>query len=699
MSHLLPRNIHTKEDLYNYLDKISHNPTFSDAIKYELMQKNKHETEAVIDAKINDTILSVLKVRYPDFTKDQMTRMSNTFKNIKFNRNIIYMVQPPMDWAKIIDNYRKHDLPSWYIKHLELLQQVKIGFSEPTKKKQSPLPQPPSLPSNEVPKFVAQGSFGCVHRPSLFCNPPNHPDYRGKVSKVMTTKNMNKELKEYVLIARADPKHDFYLGKPETCPLGIAPINVPPLEKCSIGKDIIKNPQDYSLILMKDGGQNWDEFADMMKNLPVNRENISRMEMFWVEARRMIYGVKAFQDAGIMHHDLKAQNIVYDEPTKRSNFIDFGLMEDMKETEKRCNHNEYRYAVFHWSYPFETMLLNHNQFKQMATSSIKVRNKFIKDFVGVYQNAKDNRGSWVRLFFREAGIDDNGIRNNFLRMYQDFIMNKLPKLQYKHFIDLYFAKMDIYGLGLSLMYVLSRTHKFMPEFAKRASPLFLFMLYPDPTTRCSIDRLIQEYDRIMIDMGLAKKYKIPGLHKESPQVLIDSPENAEKIWNSVNSKNDTNEKVASVLVELDPIPSIAKNPSTTLENMHISTPSTISIASNTRRRKRSKSAKSKSTKRMKVSTTIPMDVVDSKTIYPEKSIGVPMDVYYASSHGRPKGVQAKMDVDEEYKKSTTVPMDVVDSIKIQKTRKTRKTYKMCSPGQKRNPVTNRCQKNKKPWSV
>ena len=547
------------------------------------------------------------------------------------------------------------------------------------------------MPSEEVPKFVAQGSYGCVHRPSLFCDPPNHPDYRGKVSKVMTTKNMNKELKEYVLIARADPKHDFYLGKPETCPLGIAPINVPPLEKCSIGKDIMKKPRDYSLILMKDGGQNWDEFADMMKNLPVNRENTERMEKFWVEARRMIYGVKAFIDNGIMHHDLKAQNIVYDEPTIRSNFIDFGLMEDMKETEKRCHHNEYGYATFHWSYPFETILLNQNQFKQMATSSIKVRNKFIKDFVGAYRNTKDKRGAWVRLFFQEAGIDDNGIRNNFLKMYQDFIMNKLPKLQYKQFIDLYFAKMDIYGLGLSLMYVLSRTHKFMPEFTKIASPLFLFMLYPDPTTRCPIDRLIQEYDRIMIDMGLAKKYKIHGLHKESPKTHINAPRYLpgtevirssdqvliDKTEKSMSSNKEMNEKVASVLVELDPIPSIVKKPSTKLSHMHISTPSTISITSATRRRKRSNSDKSKSKKIMKIhpevqsnmqkSYHVPMDVVDSKTIYPENSVGV--------------------------------PMDVDDSIKIHKTRKTYKTYKMCSPGQKRNPVTNRCQKNKKPWSV
>lgn len=658
---ILPKNIHTKEELYNLLEKIEYNPTFSDVIVHYLTEKNNPHTEHAVE----DHMIKMLKVRYYDLTQDQLIKMMKTSKTFTFNKNIIYI--DPNDWSKITDNYRKNSLQVWYIKHIELLRQINKGYIESKYKKQSSLPQPPTLPAEEVPKFVAQGSYGCVHRPSLFCSPPHHPDYRGKVSKVMTTHNMNKELKEYVLIARADPKQKFYLGKPETCPLGITPINKPPLEKCSMSKDIIQKPQDYSLIIMKDGGQNWDEFADMMKNLPVNRENISRMEMFWVEARRMIYGVKAFIENGIMHHDLKAQNIVYNEPTQRSNFIDFGLMEDMKETEKRCHNSQYGYATFHWSYPFETILLNQNQFKQMSTSSQKIRNRFINDFVKVYKNTKDTHGSWVRLFFREAGIDDNGIRNEFLKMYQDFIMNKLPKLHYKEFLDLYFTKMDIYGLGLSFMYVLSRTHKFMPEFTKRASPLFLYMLYPDPIRRCTIDQLIQEYHHILVDFGLAKKYKIPGLHKEEPQVLIDNPE---KTWKSVSSKNDMNEKVASVLVELDPIPTIAKKPSTQLSNMHISTPSTISITSATRRKKISKS-KSKS-------SNVLMDVVDSKTIFPEYSVGHPMDVV------------------EEYKKSSPVPMDVVESIKI---RKTRKRYKMCPAGKKRNPVTNRCQKNKKPWSV
>jgi serine/threonine protein kinase/predicted CopG family antitoxin len=701
----LPRNIHTKDDLYNFLVNLSYNPSFSEVIHSNLTKTRKPPKEHEIE----EYMMRILKSRYHDFTQEKLKNIFPAFKASKFNKDIIFI--DPIDWTKITNDYRKKSLHAWQIKKIEFLRQIHHGYIESKHKKQSSLPPPPPLPDDEVPKFVAEGAYGCVHRPSLFCNPPYHPDYTGKVSKVMTTKNMNKELKEYVLIERADPRNDFYLGKPETCPLGISPINQPPIEKCRMGKNIVQNPQDYSLILMKDGGTNWDEFADQMSGLPVNHKNTERMEHFWLEARRMIYGVKAFINKGIMHHDLKAQNIVYNEPTTRSNFIDFGLMEDMKQTEVACNQNRYGFAVLHWSYPFETTLLNKQQFNKFAKAPRNVRNTFILDFLKGYNDPKNKHGDFIRVFFREAGIQDQGYRNELLKMYQTFIMDKLPNLRHKELLDMYFSKMDVYGLGLSMMYVLTRTQKFLPEFTKKVLPLFLSTLYPDPLIRCSIDNLIQGYDRILVDTGLAKKYKIPGLHQQSPEVLI------EKIVKEPTWKE---EKVASIIVgdrrsqqltrsikdesfaELDPKPVSVKKSTTKFSNMAISTPSPI-----TRRRQRSSSSKSKSAKRARKMQSTAMDVVDSRTIYPE-DVSLAMDKIYAES-------PTKMDVVEEYKKSYPVPMDVVSSYKKTVSNKTIKvcpngtelnratgrcqTRKICSPGMKRNPVTNRCQKKSKAWSV
>ena len=67
------------------------------------------------------------------------------------------------------------------------------------------------------PKKVGEGSYGCVHNPPLKCkNKPYNSD-TNKVSKILTRKNANSELKEFKLIQEADKKEDFHLGKPGSC--------------------------------------------------------------------------------------------------------------------------------------------------------------------------------------------------------------------------------------------------------------------------------------------------------------------------------------------------------------------------------------------------------------------------------------------------------------------------------------------------
>lgn len=665
----LPRNVHTQEELYDFLNRLPYNPTFSEVIHSDLTKTRKPPKESEIE----EYMMRILHARYYDLPQEKLKNIFPAFKASKFNKDIIFIDK--IDWPKINQDYRKKSVPAWQIKKIEFLRQIQRGFVESTHKKQSPLPQPPSLPDEEVPKFVAEGSYGCVHRPSLFCDPPYHPDYTGKVSKVMTTKNMNKELKEYVLIERADPRNEFYLGKPETCPLGISDINRPSIEKCRMGKDIVKTPKDYSLILMKDGGTNWDEFADQMSGLPANPTNTQRMERFWVEARRMIYGVKAFIAKGIMHHDLKAQNIVYNEPTGRSNFIDFGLMEDMKETQAACHQSRYGFAVFHWSYPFETVLLNKQQFNTFAKTNRNARNTFISDLIKGYRNTKDKRGEFMRVFFREAGIQDQGYRNELLKMYQTFIMDTLPKVSHQQLLDVYFSKMDVYGLGLSMMYVLKRTQKFMPDFAAKAMPLLLSTLYLDPFARSSIDHLLQEYNRILVDTGLAKKYKIPGLHQQSPEVSIETIIK-EPTKKSVGSKNKPKEDIA----ELDPTPVPAKKPTTKFSNMAISTPGSIVSSSKNPRNSSIMDVVDASYSGQPKGVQSKMDVVDSRTIYPESSIGEPMDVVESIySNKKPKVCPNGMEPNRATGRC--------------------QTRKACPTGTKLNPVTNRCNKTNKAWSV
>ena len=42
-----------------------------------------------------------------------------------------------------------------------------------------------------------------------------------------------------------------------------------------------------------------------------NRVKIKKMEMFWIEALRLFYGLLKFNESDIIHYDIKPQKFVY----------------------------------------------------------------------------------------------------------------------------------------------------------------------------------------------------------------------------------------------------------------------------------------------------------------------------------------------------------------------------------------------------
>ena len=158
------------------------------------------------------------------------------------------------------------------------------------------------------PKKVGEGSYGCVHNPPLKCkNKPYNPDPT-KVSKILTKKNANSELKEFKLIQKADKKEDFHLGKPTSCFPDDNADNQTAINQCNRFNSF--DIEKYKLLLLENGGDNLSQIEDKFKKLTLNNTNRIRLENFWLDMARLIYGSKVLMENGIVHHDLKQQNIV-----------------------------------------------------------------------------------------------------------------------------------------------------------------------------------------------------------------------------------------------------------------------------------------------------------------------------------------------------------------------------------------------------
>lgn len=347
-------------------------------------------------------------------------------------------------------------------------------------------------------KVIGEGTYGCVHKPSLQCK--NKKIEKTKVSKLMTHHHANEELQEFENISKVDKNKDYYLGIPEKCNPSTSKPNKRAINKCQDFTS--KNIQDYSLLIMKDGGITLEEFADKMEKLPKNTKNIKTMEMFWIECHRLIYGLKDLLENDIIHHDLKPLNIVYNEKKNRLNFIDFGFMTTISNIKEQAKQSNYPYAVSHWYFPFEFMLINYDDYIRVANKSNENRKEILKK---IMKNKHHKITTNMKIFYEETNNSKKFSLINTRSFYETILEISIDK--YEDFLDKVLHTFDIYGLGLSFMHVLEKTkHLISNTLYNLCYNLFCEMITANLQNRITIDKLIIDYEILLENTGLLRKY-------------------------------------------------------------------------------------------------------------------------------------------------------------------------------------------------
>jgi len=354
------------------------------------------------------------------------------------------------------------------------------------------------------PKRVGEGSFGCVHNPPLKCkNKPYNPDPT-KVSKILTKENANDELKEFKLIQKADKNEDYHLGKPGSCLPDNNKENRTAVDQCSRFSSVLIN-SEYKLLLLKNGGQDLSKIEYKFKNLKVNLVNRRKLEHFWLDMHRLIYGSKGLMDNGVVHHDLKQQNIVYDEETGRVNYIDFGLMKNTKEMLKQANGSRYPFST-HWSFPPDILFYNYIDYKNLTSKegrdAMYLIQKSFRNYNDAFEIIKDN------LMDKDENEMDFSIR-----MVGDFhnIYSKLKNspADYNRFLNKSFETFDNYAIGFSLFSILKTTKEFIDEkLYNDLRLLFLSMMTFNVFERPSPSEVVEKYEFILKSNGLVEKYNM-----------------------------------------------------------------------------------------------------------------------------------------------------------------------------------------------
>ena len=371
-------------------------------------------------------------------------------------------------------------------------------------------------------KVIGEGSYGCVHKPSLHCAhlPKPNFDYNGYVSKLMKTKRAEEELAEFVKFHRYDPNDEYHLGTPIMCKPDLKEANVmKDVEQCKrMSPEIKANPADYDLLVMKYGGPDLKIFCKSKINQFLKTKKEEKSDKFWLEVHHLIKGLQFFRNSGIVHNDLKPQNILYDTKTNKLMFIDFGLMQTKAELIRTSKNNTNNQAVFHWSYPLDCGFMDYNAYSKYKRGLTNGYRKLVKDEI-IGMLVSDSKKNTARLplkkpeafelffsYINPTGKDmTTDAKYAFIESFFDGL-DEIVKLEYDDYLYDAIDSIDVYGLGFTLQYILNcfkRHNAVSQDFFNLASSLFFKMYESNPDNReLDIYELLDEYESILLGTGI-----------------------------------------------------------------------------------------------------------------------------------------------------------------------------------------------------
>jgi len=387
-------------------------------------------------------------------------------------------------------------------------------------------------------KVIGEGSYGCVHKPSIKCKTLPKPGFKydNYVSKIMKNKNAEEELAEFVIIQNIDPTNEYHLDEPILCKPDLDETDAKKsIEKCSNIKlkDVETNPDNYSLLIMKYGGVDLKHFCK--KVLPKYSKKEESVDHFWLEVHHLLKGIKFFKEHGIVHNDIKPQNILFDS-TGKMKFIDFGLMRTKKDIIQSSKSNTNYLGVYHWSYPFDCAFMNKLQYNNYNNGDKNYKTNYANQLselivadsnintLGIPINKPDAFSILFSYINPDTTVPNAATQYAYIESFFVGFNEILKKNSYDRILNIITDSIDIFGLGFTLQFVTNYFKQYnainLADFS-RLSTFFHKMYDFDPRTRViDIDTLIDEYENILLEMGILTKY---GKSFENHMLVNKSP--------------------------------------------------------------------------------------------------------------------------------------------------------------------------------
>jgi serine/threonine protein kinase len=395
------------------------------------------------------------------------------------------------------------------------------------------------------PKIIGHGSYGHIYYPALWWEPEDVAeegpgDIRpNQVSKLMREKEATKEMTKYRFFQRADPDAHFHLGN--LWMMRPSPQNAAVLSSLSDGERIVRDLDNYRMILMDYGGMTARDYANKCRAYAIagayNKAFKRDVLTFWKDTHRLVHGLQAMAHHGVVHHDVKPSNLVYDVSGKRLNLIDFGLVNHRDHICKRAQQGNYHLCIFYYNMPPELFFYDRARFKHWHRASPEDREGLLDevlqswqvpaarvaptstaptatDLDTPYDEVEYSYTDSVKLTEREVkylaefertlrtwqpGLTAPSLYQAMRDQFSCFVVHELGAFpDFDTFLQASIATIDTYGLGHTLLYCLVNMYYYLPRpFTLGMYALIKEMLHHDMLHRITVPVLVERYQALM----------------------------------------------------------------------------------------------------------------------------------------------------------------------------------------------------------
>lgn len=353
-------------------------------------------------------------------------------------------------------------------------------------------------------KYIKKGSYGCIIKPNINCD--GSFGKQNEVSKFFFDKmDYLDEKKLQEKIDKIDKNKSFTIKKISNCKIQLTPEikkKISNLNLCDLDTDEIYQ------ITYEYGG------IDIHRLFKLDVDKLNRIDFFDFLQRfsNVFDGLCKINNSGLIHFDIRTDNILYDLDKKKFVIIDFGLLKEKKNVFRYDKIQSFRKSP-HPNYPNEISIISNlkdgifykdlNKYHLNSNYLIMLIDNKMMNIIHRYKLSKNPYFKKVlNEFITIFNYFDVDIFKNFNPDIYEKIFHKKSTIA-KLCFDIA-GKIDVYMLGIVLLEIL--LHIFMKSYNNpsiQKIPIKLFslikkMVLLNPCDRPTIQQATKEFKIIMM---------------------------------------------------------------------------------------------------------------------------------------------------------------------------------------------------------